>query len=86
MEPYAASLFAAEPRLWDLHAAAQALKPGDWLGWNDTIKLPMLALVGWYAAGQPPALGTAAAYEAVYEALLDAWELKGTGEAHDAAA
>lgn len=75
MEPYAASLFAAEPRLWDIHTAAQRLAPGDWHGW-ERIKDRLRPLVGWYADDAPPALRTTAAWDAACQALLDAWELR----------
>jgi hypothetical protein len=86
MTPYAAAIFAAEPRLWAIHEAAASLEPGDWKGWERAVKRPMAALVGYLAGDDAPAaLRTPAAYEAVYLALLDAWELQGSEEAADAA-
>lgn len=85
MTPYAAAIFAAEPRLWAIHEAAAALEPSDWKGWERTVKRPMAALVGYLAYGAPAALRTSAAWDAVYMAMLDAWELQGE-EAGDAAA
>jgi hypothetical protein len=84
MDPYAASLFDAEPRLRAILDAAAGLEPGDWKGWERAVKRPMSALVGYLADDAPPAARAAAAYEAVYRALLDAWKVR-SEEAADAA-
>lgn len=85
MTPYTASLFAAEPRLAALRTTAASVGPGDWIAWHLVVKQPLVRLIGWYAVDAPPALRTPVAYEAVYQELLDAWELQHEGEARDAA-
>jgi hypothetical protein len=86
MTPYTRMLFDSEPRLRELRAIAATLEPGDWQTWDARVKAPMMRLVGYLAGPDaPPALCTSAAYDAVYMAMLDAWELQGE-EAADAAA